>query len=173
MVAGMICFGIIDVVAPFVAWANPLRLLELFGVELTQLVLAAGVIAAPTNFGSVVTGAAVQTYVNRRVPPVAQGATFGVEEMLENLLTLFAVLLVGLVATLVGSQAVMIVAPAIILALILYFIRSSYRHGGADTSLRDDVNYLTREEAEAPIDVESLAFGEQDRGANSTETGGR
>jgi MFS family permease len=177
MVAGMVCFGIIDVVAPFVAWANPLRLLEFFGVELTQLVLAAGVIAAPTNFGSVVTGAAVQTYINRRVPPVAQGATFGVEEMLENLLTLFVVLLVGLVATFVGSQTVMVVAPAIILALILYFISYSSRHGGVSTSMRDDVNYLMSEEVEEPIDVESLAFGVHDRDSegappqHSAETG--
>jgi hypothetical protein len=72
----------------------------------------------------------------------------------------------------------MIVAPAIILALILYFIRHSYRHGGGDTSLRNDINYLTREEVEEPIDVESLAFGADDNGANrsapsgSTETDG-
>ena len=159
MVGGMICFGIIGVVAPFVAWANPLRLLELFGVEFNQLVLAAGVIAAPTNFGSVVTGAAAQTYINRRVPPVAQGATFGIEEMLENMLTLVVVLLVGLVATLIGSQAVMIVAPVIVFVVTLYLVRYSYRGGGVSASLRDDARYLLPAESDAPIDVAALAFG--------------
>jgi MFS family permease len=168
MVIGMIGFGIINVVAPFVAWANPLRILELFGVEFTQLVLAAGVIAMPTNFGSTVTGAAVQTYINRRVPPVAQGSTFGVEEVLENMLTLVVVLAVGAVATVVGAQAVMVVAPIMVLAIILYLIGYSYRRGGVSTSMRNDMNYLVHDELpEAPIDVDDLAFG---RGGKSADT---
>jgi hypothetical protein len=107
----------------------------------------------------VVTGSAAQTYINRRVPPVAQGATFGIEVMLENLLTLVVVLLVGLVATMIGSQAVMIVAPAIVFIVTLYLVRYSYRRGGVSTSLRDDANYLMPAESDAPIDVAALAFG--------------
>ena len=69
MAGGMMLFGVIDTVAPLFALVSPLRLFELIDVSISDKTLAAGVIAIPTNFGSTAAGAAVQTFVNRRVAP--------------------------------------------------------------------------------------------------------
>ena len=119
--------GLIDLVAPLLAPFSPLRLLGLFGIELSPLIHAAGFISIVTALGSTTGGAAVQTYINRYVILARQPATFGMQEVMDSALTLFAVLTLGMIATLLGSRLVFIVAPPLIIAIVLYLIRVSFR----------------------------------------------
>ena len=127
MTAGMVLLGLIDFVAPFLAPISPLRILELFGVELNDEVLAASLISIPLNFGSTASGASVMNFINRVVPVANQGATFGFQEVQENILTLVGVLLLGIVADVVGPQLVMVVAPVLIFVVVLWLLRYSFR----------------------------------------------
>jgi MFS family permease len=124
---GFILFGFIGLVAPILAPLSPLRLLGLFGIELSPEIQAAGLISILTALGSTGTGAAVQTYVNRYVILARQATTFGMQEVLDNALTLLAVVLLGGLATLLGSQLVFIVAPPLIVAIVIWLIRVCFR----------------------------------------------
>jgi MFS family permease len=132
MAVSMILFGLVDIVAPVLAPFSPLRLGEwAFGVSINDKVLAASLIALPANFGSTAAGASVQNYINARVPIEQQGATFGLQEVQENLFTLMLVLLLGIVSTLTGPRAVFVAAPFVVIALVLGLIRYSHRTMGA------------------------------------------
>lgn len=124
---GFMLFGLIDVVAPLLAPFSPLRLLGVLGIELSPLIDAAGLISIVTALGSTTGGAAVQTYINRYVILARQPATFGMQEVLDSALTLFAVLMLGVIATLLGSRLVFVVAPPLIIAIVLYLIRVAFR----------------------------------------------
>jgi MFS family permease len=123
----MVLLGLIDQVDSFFAIFSPLRLLELFGIELSDAILAAGVISIFGNFGSCAAAAAVQTYINKFVPLVQQGATFGLEEVQENALTLATVITLGAISNATGPKAVFIFAPPVVILLVIWLIRYSYR----------------------------------------------
>jgi MFS family permease len=124
---GFMLFGLIDLVAPILAPFSPLRLLGLVGVELSPQIQAVGLISILTALGSTTAGAAVQTYVNRYVLLARQAPTFGMQEVLDSGLTLFAVLTLGMVATLLGSRLVFILAPPLIVVVVLFLIRICFR----------------------------------------------
>jgi MFS family permease len=124
---GFILFGFIDQVAPFLAPFSPLRLLGLFGIELSPQIEAAGLISILTALGSTGAGAAVQTYVNRYILLARQATTFGMQEVLDNALTLIAVVALGIVATLLGPRLVFIVAPPLIIVIVIWLIRVCFR----------------------------------------------
>ncbi len=124
---GFMLFGLIDLVAPILAPFSPLRLLGLFGVELSPQIQAVGLISILTALGSTTAGAAVQTYVNRYVLLARQPATFGMQEVLDSALTLFAVLALGAIATILGSRLVFIIAPPLIIVIVLWLIRVAFR----------------------------------------------
>lgn len=124
---GFILFGVIDLVAPLLAPFSPLRLLGIFGITLSPEIEAAGLISILTALGSTGAGAAVQTYVNRYVLLARQATTFGMQEVLDNALTLFAVLALGGLATLFGSRLVFIVAPPLIVGVVIALIRACFR----------------------------------------------
>jgi MFS family permease len=127
MAVAMVLFGLIDVVAPVLAPFSPLRILGwAFGVSINDKVLAASFIALPANFGSTAAGASVQNYINARVPIEKQGATFGIQEVQENLFTLMLVLLLGLVSSFTGPKTVFIAAPFLVIALVIGLIRYSH-----------------------------------------------
>lgn len=133
----MMLFGLIDWVAPILAPISPLRLLGwLFDVEISDKVLAASLIAIPCNFGSTAAGASVQTQINLRVPVINQGATFGLQEIQENALTLVLLLVLGMVSSIVGPEIVFVVAPVAALIVVLLLIRYSYRKAGPGTLSR-------------------------------------
>ena len=102
---GFVLFGVIELVAPLLAPFSPLRLLGLFGISLSPEIEAAGLISIFTALGSTGAGAAVQTYVNRYVILARQATTFGMQEVLDNALTLFAVLVLGALATAARVEA--------------------------------------------------------------------
>ncbi|HET7094508.1 MAG TPA: MFS transporter [Thermomicrobiales bacterium] len=128
-----VLFGLIDLVAPLLAPFSPLRLLGMFGVTLTPAMQAAGMIAILTAFGSTGAGAAVQTYVNRNVILARQATTFGMQEVLDNAMILFAVLALGTIATVFGSRVVFIFAPILVVAVVVWLIQASFRLTDRDT----------------------------------------
>jgi MFS family permease len=141
----MMLFGVVEVVAPVLAPFSPLRILGwLFNVDIAEKVLAASLIAVPANFGSTAAGAAVQVYINRRVPLVRQGATFGLEEVQENALTLVAVVALGAIANVVGAQLVFVFTPVVAIGAVLWMLDYSYRQTmHVDMSARDAFGLLT------------------------------
>jgi MFS family permease len=156
MSVSMAMFGFIDLVAPILAPISPLRLLELFGVEINDKVLAASVIAIPMNFGSTASGAAVANFINRRVPLVRQGAVFGLEETQENALILVTVLAVGAIASITGPQVVMIVAPIVAVAVVVALLRYSYRSlDQGQLTVRDALAVVAADEDDAPSDLDT------------------
>jgi MFS family permease len=124
---GFVLFGVIELVAPLLAPFSPLRLLGIFGISLSQEIEAAGLISIFTALGSTGAGAAVQAYVNRYVIIARQATTFGMQEVLDNALTLFAVLVLGALATLLGSKLVFIIAPPLIVGIVIWLIRVCFR----------------------------------------------
>ncbi len=124
---GFVLFGLIDVVAPILAPFSPLRLLGLFGISLSPEIEAAGLISIFTALGSTGAGAAVQTYVNRYVLLARQATTFGMQEVLDNALTLLAVVGLGILATVLGPRLVFVVAPPLIVAVVVWLIRVCFR----------------------------------------------
>jgi MFS family permease len=158
MSVSMVGFALIDQVAPYFAPFNPLRIIGwLFDIEISDAVLAAGVIAIPANLGSTMSGAAVQQFVNAHVPVERQGAMFGTGEVQDNIFTLGTVLIFGAISTAVGPKSVFLIAPMIAFLLIASLIRYSYLvYGGRDISVRDTIGvmsegdeYQTKAEREA------------------------
>lgn len=124
---GAVLFGTIHDVAPAVADFSPLRIVEIFGVSLSDAILAAGFIVIPTNFGSTAAAASVQAFINKFVPLERQGRTFGMQEVIEQALTLIALVVLGLISTLAGTRVVYLVAPFVIIGVGVWFVRFSYR----------------------------------------------
>lgn len=135
----MIMFGTVEFFAPYLAPFSPLRLLGwLFDVQISDEVLAASLIAIPANFGSTAAGAAVVTYINRRVPLVSQGATFGLQSVQNNALTLVTIMVLGVISGIVGSQMVFIFSPFVVFGAVMWLIRYSYREVADQDITRHD-----------------------------------
>ncbi len=131
-----ILFGMVELVAPYLAPFSPMVIFEwLFDIDINDKVLAASLIAVPANFGSTAAGATVQVYINRRVPLVSQGATFGLQEVVENALTLVAVVVLGVIANIVGARLVFLFAPIVLFGVVVWLIRYGYNRAGTDTPL--------------------------------------
>jgi MFS family permease len=133
MSIGVMCFGFVNVLAPILGPISPTRIFNLFGADLSDAVLAAGFISMPANFGSTATSAAVQVFINARVPLINQGGVFGMEKVVENALTVVAMLVLGTAATVFGSQVVFVIAPVVVLSIVVWLIRYSFRTTGAGT----------------------------------------
>ena len=147
MTAGSILLGAIDAVDTFFAIFSPLRLLEpIFDVELSDAVLAAGVIAIPTNLGSTAAGQAVQVYINKHVPIMRQGGMFGLQSVQQNAFNLASVFVLGLLATVVGPQYIFVLAPIVVGAIVLALVRYSLKLlTGQRAKVRAAVDFLTEE----------------------------
>lgn len=136
LTASTVLFGLIEVVAPYLAPYSPMTIFtRLLGIEMNDKVLAASLIAVPANFGSTAAGATVQVFINRRVPLVSQGATFGLQEVVENALTLGAVVVLGAIANVVGAQYVFLFAPFVLFGSVIWLIRYGYSQSGNDKPL--------------------------------------
>ena len=127
----MVLFGFIDLVDGYVAPLSPMRLVGwILGVEISDRVLAASFVAMPANFGSTAAGSAVQTFINQRVPTSRQGATFGLQEVHENVATLILVLLLGAASGVIGPRAVFVIAPILAFAMMMWLMAYSHRKAG-------------------------------------------
>jgi MFS family permease len=146
MIVGAFLLGAIDTVAPFFARFSPLRLLEPFGVEFSDLVLAAGVIAMPANFGSTAASQSVQVYINRHVPVVEQGGMFGLQQVQQNAFNLASVFTLGIVATIVGPQYVFFIAPLVVGAAVLLLVRYSFAHTATEPVVHGEAAHFLIEQ---------------------------
>ena len=120
-------FGVIDQVAPIISQFSLLRLTNLFGISLSPMVEAAGMISILTSFGSTGAAAAVQAYINRFVFLERQASTFGMQNVLESAVSLLAVLVLGALASLVGSKAVFLIAPLFLTLALVLLVRFGLR----------------------------------------------
>jgi MFS family permease len=158
--SGAILFGTIHRVAPTLAPFSPLRIVEIFGVDLSDAILAAGFIVIPTNFGSTAAAASVQAFINKFVPLERQGRTFGMQEVIEQAVTIIALISLGGISSLTGAQVVYLVSPFIVIMVGVWFVRYSYRVVGENQPER-------RQAAQALVtgrglgDPEMLAGGSQ------------
>ena len=80
-----------------------------------------------TSFGSTGAAAAVQAYVNKFVFLERQASTFGMQNVLESAISLLAVLVLGALASIVGSQAVFLIAPIFLTAALVLLVRFGVR----------------------------------------------
>jgi MFS family permease len=125
---GIMAFAFVDQLAPILAPISPTRLFNLLpNVDLSDAMLAAGFIAMPANFGSTATAAAVQNFINARVSLIRQGGVFGMEKVVDNILTIVAVLGIGTIGTIIGSKFAFLIAPPATLGVVIWLIRYSYR----------------------------------------------
>ncbi len=127
---GAILLGTIHEVAHVFGPYSPLRIVEPFGVSLSTAILAAGVIVIPTNLGSTMAAGTVQAFINKYVPLERQGRTFGMQEVLEQAVTIVALLTLGAFSSLAGARFVYLFAPLVVVLLGVGFIRYSYRTVG-------------------------------------------
>lgn len=127
---GAILLGSIHEVARYFGPYSPLRIVEPFGVSLSTAILAAGVIVIPTNLGSTMAAGTVQAFINKFVPLDRQGRTFGMQEVLEQAVTIIALLVLGAFSSLAGARMVYLFAPLVVVVLGVGFIRYSYRSVG-------------------------------------------
>jgi MFS family permease len=130
MLVGSVGFFLIDLIAPVFGPFSPLRVVEFFGIEPSNTVLAASLLSIPLSFGSTLGGSAVQTYINRRVPLARQGSTFGRQELMDNATTLFMIGLLGVLGTVLGPRLVFLVAPALLLVGVAALVRYAFAHAG-------------------------------------------
>jgi MFS family permease len=131
MCISMVMFGLVDVFAGIFAPVSPLRILGwALDIEISKKVLAASTIAVFANYGSTAAGASVQTFINANVPLVRQGATFGLQEVQENGLTLVMVMTLGIISSVVGPETVFVFAPIVAIVVVVALIRYSYRASG-------------------------------------------
>ena len=129
--------GAIDVVSPALAPLSALSLMGLFGVDLGEEVQAAGAISLFAGFATSLTAISVQTYINRRVPVLQQGRTFGLQNVLTNGAALVWLLSLGGIAVQVGIKPILLIAPWFVLigAYLLILLASRFAGREAPTGL--------------------------------------
>jgi hypothetical protein len=147
----LFALGSLDQIAGTLDETNPMRLLELFGIELSAPVRTAGMLAVPLGFGLALTQISVQTYINRRVPLSYQGRTFALQSVLKNGATIVPLLTLGAAATAFSVEAVLLAAPFLLLALAGGLVWLSAAFGGQATPRRLDVLATYWEESDVPV----------------------
>ncbi len=144
MAVSIALLGVIELVATPLSYLSPFRLMNIFfDTQISNAVLAAGVISFPANLGSTMCLQAVQVYVNRTVPENQQGGIFGLQQVQENALNLIVILLLGGIATLTGPQYVFLFAPVVVALIGLALISYSFRHTtGKTPHLTESIEFL-------------------------------
>ena len=107
--------GLVGDAAAVLDPVNPLRLLDLAGIDLSERLRTAGLLAFPLGFSISLTTTSVQTYVNRRVPLSFQGRAFALQGVLKNGAAAVPLLTLGAAATAFGVERVLLAAPFVLL----------------------------------------------------------
>jgi len=158
MAVSVALLSMINVLDGPLAVISPLRLVNLFtDADLSDAVLATGLIAFPANFGSTMCLQAVQVYINRTVPEHQQGGIFGLQQVQENVFNLFVILLLGLIASVTGPQYIFLFAPIVVGALGLALLYYTFWHStGKAPRLSESIGFLVEDQPPEEIhDVES------------------
>ncbi len=163
--AVLFCLGLIGSVSDFVDPINPPRLLRFIGIDIGRELATAGFLAAFLGFGLALTQISVQTYINRRVPLTFQGRAFALQSVLKNGTTIFPLLTLGAIATVVGVKPVLIASPFLLLAAAIMLVRVSYSFRG-ETAPRRQLDVLSSYWQESSLPVSDLdhpvAIGAED-----------
>jgi len=109
---------------------NPMRVTEVVGIEISERVRTAGLLALPLALGVTLTVTCVQTYINRRVPLSYQGRTFAMQSALRNGAAIVPLLTLGALASEFGAEKVLLVSPLVLLALGYSLVYVSFRYAG-------------------------------------------
>jgi MFS family permease len=140
VVATTLCLlGFLPDIAGAVDAVNPMRLAGLLGIDLSERLRTAGLLAAFIGFGLSMTTTSVQTYINRRVPLHLQGRAFALQSTLKNGGAIIPLLTLGAAASYFGVENVLIFSPFVLLILAASLVRLSYALGGRAPASRLDV----------------------------------
>jgi MFS family permease len=171
MAVSFALYSAIDLVDKPLAVISPLRLANLFlDTNLSDAVLAVGLLAFPANLGSTMCLQAVQVYINRTVPENQQGGVFGLQQVQENAFNLAAILTLGGIATITGPQRIFLFAPIIVGVLGLALITYSFRHTtGKVPHLSQSIDFLI--EGTRPEEMHDVASRESDVESTSDTPG--
>ncbi len=126
-------------VATVIDPVNPFRALNGFGLHLGAPLRTASFLVMPLGFGVTVTAMAVQTFINRRVPLAHQGRTFALQSTVKNGVSIIPLVTLGIAASLVGVDTVLIATPLLFFALAVLLLRLSLHFGGHTGGGRLDV----------------------------------
>jgi MFS family permease len=140
--------GDVSDVARIVDPVNPIRLVGVFGLDLSEPLRTAGLLAMPLAFGVSLTATSVQTYINRRVPISYQGRTFAMQSALRNGSAVFPLLLLGGAAAQFGVDTVLLVSPLLLLVTGYALVALTFRFSGLAPHSRLDVMESFWEEPE-------------------------
>ncbi len=133
MTGALFTMAFIDSLAPVLAPFSPLRIVELFGVELSDELLAAAFVSMFTGFAVSASSVAVQTYINRRVPMLQQGRVFGLQSVFANGAALIPMLLLGMIANLTSIEAILFFTPVVALVAVVVLLTIVARVSGKET----------------------------------------
>jgi len=137
--AALFALGLVGEVGRVVDQVNPIRLIEVTGIDLEQKLRTAALLAMPLAFGVSLTAAAVQTYINRQVPLALQGRTFALQGAVRNGASIFPLVTMGVVASLVGVDTVLLLSPILLVVVAYGLIFASSRVAGVPTPSRLEV----------------------------------
>jgi MFS family permease len=171
MAVSFALFSAIDLVDKPLATISPLRLANIFlDADLSDAVLAVGLLALPANLGSTMCLQAVQVYINRTVPENQQGGVFGLQQVQENAFNLVAILTLGGIATIIGPQRIFLIAPIIVGVLGLALITYSFRHTtGKVPHLSQSIDFLI--EGTRPEEIHDVSSRESEAESTGDTSG--
>lgn len=131
--------GIVDDVGRVVDQVNFVRVVEVFGLDLSRKLRTAALVAMPLAFGVSMAAAAVQTYINRRVPLALQGRTFALQGAVRNGASIVPLVAMGAAASLVGADVVLLASPILLVVVGYGLVLLSYRLAGVRAPTRLEV----------------------------------
>jgi hypothetical protein len=122
--------GVVSDVASTVDPANPLHAADWLGLDFSEKVRTAGLIAVPLSFGVSLTATSVQTYINRRVPIKHQPRTFALQGALRNGAAVIPLLALGAAATAFSVETVLLASPLLLLVIGYALVFASFQVSG-------------------------------------------
>jgi hypothetical protein len=152
--ASTLCaLGFVPEIAGSIDSVNPVRVIELFGIEISERLRTASFLAIFVGFGTSMTATSVQTYINRRVPLHFQGRAFALQSVMKNGTAIIPLLTLGALATLFSVETILIFSPLVLLVAAASLVRLSYALGGRAPASRLDVLASFWQESDVPVSM--------------------
>jgi hypothetical protein len=126
----LLLLGDVDAATAVLDQVNPIGIVDVLGIEISEGLRTAGLIALFLGFGVSLTTTSVQTYINRRVPLAYQGRAFALQSTLKNAVAIVPLLTLGAAATAFGVERVLLVSPLVLLLVVYLLIQASFRFTG-------------------------------------------
>jgi hypothetical protein len=171
-VTSLCLLGFVGDVGRVVDPVNPLHGVDLVGLDFSERVRTAGLLAIPLAFGVSLTATSVQTYINRRVPIPYQGRTFALQGALRNGAAIAPLLVLGAAAAEFGTEAVLVASPLLLLVIGYVLVAVSFRVSGLRVPSRLEVMESFWEEPDEPAQRRLLDTKKPDSGGGEPEPGG-